>query len=167
MAGAGGWHHRRLVRGVRRARVGPLRTWPAADGPDDGELLDRFVPEYEGAGPHRLRVRAPAAIALAAAREMDLFDSPLVHGLFRARELIVGSTRENRPRRRGLLAEAQSLGWGMLAEAPGREVIVGAITRPWESDVTFATSSPCPPTPGRRRNGPCPSTPRDARPTRA
>jgi hypothetical protein len=117
------------------------RARPATD-PGADELLDRFMPEYEVGGCHRVRVRAPAAITLAAAREMDLFDSPLVRAIVRARELIVGGTRQDRPRRRGLLDEAQALGWGVLAEAPGRELVVGAVTRPWEADVTFRALPP-------------------------
>jgi hypothetical protein len=29
------------------------------------------------------------------------------------------------------------MGWGVLAEIPGREVVVGAVTRPWEANVVF------------------------------
>jgi len=34
------------------------------------------------------------------------------------------------------------LGWGVLAEIPGREIVVGAITRPWEANVTFHALPP-------------------------
>jgi len=37
----------------------------------------------------------------------------------------------------GLFALTQSLGWRVLAEVPGREVVMGAATRPWEANVTF------------------------------
>ena len=30
----------------------------------------------------------------------------------------------------------------MLAEIPGREVVVGAVTRPWEADATFRSIEP-------------------------
>ena len=30
-----------------------------------------------------------------------------------------------------------ALGWGVLAEVPDREVVVGAVTKPWEANVTF------------------------------
>ena len=36
----------------------------------------------------------------------------------------------------------KSIGWGVLAEVPGREVVMGAITRPWEADVTFRALPP-------------------------
>src|SRR5262249_48259346 len=40
-------------------------------------------------------------------------------------------------RPRGLLALTESLGWNVLAEIPGREVVVGAVTQPWKADVVF------------------------------
>jgi hypothetical protein len=36
----------------------------------------------------------------------------------------------------------QSLGWGVLAAVPGREIVVGAVTRPWEANVTFRALPP-------------------------
>jgi hypothetical protein len=36
-----------------------------------------------------------------------------------------------------MLAEVQSLGWVVLHEIPDREVVVGALTKPWEANVTF------------------------------
>ena len=38
---------------------------------------------------------------------------------------------------RGLLAETLAIGWGVLAEVPDREIVVGAVTQPWEPVVTF------------------------------
>jgi hypothetical protein len=38
-----------------------------------------------------------------------------------------------------LLADVQSLGWVVLAETPGQEIVVGAVTRPWEANVTFGS----------------------------
>ena len=31
----------------------------------------------------------------------------------------------------------QALGWGILAEIPDREVVVGAVTQPWKPNVVF------------------------------
>lgn len=107
-------------------------------GPEEqDELLDRFMPAYEVAERHHVRVAAPAAVTLAAAREMDLLQSPVVRAIFKGRELIVRATPDERPRPSGLLAEMQSLGWRVLAEAPGREIVMGAVTKPWEPNVTF------------------------------
>src|SRR6187455_351027 len=73
---------------------------------------------------------------------MDLQASPVVRTIIRARETILGATPDQRRRPRGLLAEMQSLGWGVLADVPDREVVVGAVTRPWEANVTFRALPP-------------------------
>ena len=43
---------------------------------------------------------------------------------------------------RGLLALTKSLGWGVLAEVPGREVVMGAVTQPWKANVVFRSLPP-------------------------
>jgi hypothetical protein len=110
---------------------------PRIAGLEHDELLDRFMPVYEIVERHHIRVGAPAAVTLAAARDQDLFQVPLVRAIIKAREIILRATPDDRPQPRGLLAAVQALGWGVLAEVPGREVVVGAVTRPWEPNVTF------------------------------
>ena len=105
-------------------------------------LLDRFMPVYEVRGRHQIHVAAPAADTLAAAREMDLLQSPAVRAIVTARELILGATPDTRPRPRGLLAEVQALGWGVLADIPDREIVVGAVTQPWKANVVFRALPP-------------------------
>lgn len=126
------------------AAVTWFRYGRAANGanPLDGdELLDRFIPTYDVVERHRIRVAAPAEITMAAAREQGLLHVPLIRAIFRARELAMGATPGG-PQPRGLLAAMQALGWGVLAEVPGREIVVGAITKPWEADVTFQALPP-------------------------
>jgi hypothetical protein len=36
----------------------------------------------------------------------------------------------------------KSLGWGVLAETPGREIVFGAVTKPWEANVVFRALPP-------------------------
>jgi hypothetical protein len=36
----------------------------------------------------------------------------------------------------------RSIGWGVLSETPGREVVMGAVTEQWEADVVFRALSP-------------------------
>jgi hypothetical protein len=111
-----------------------------ADPRDD--LLDRFMPGYEIVERHHVRVAAPAAVTLAAAREQDLLQLPLAHAIFRAREVVLGATPADRPLPRGLMDAVLALGWGVLADVPDREVVVGAVTKPWEPDVTFHARPP-------------------------
>jgi len=106
------------------------------------ELLDRFMPVYDVVERHRIFVAAPAATVLAAAQEQDLMQSPFARVIFRARELALGATSDDQVRPHGLLAFTQSLGWVVLAEEPGREVVVGAVTRPWEANVVFRSVTP-------------------------
>jgi hypothetical protein len=35
----------------------------------------------------------------------------------------------------------RALGWVVLAEKPGCEIVVGAVTQPWEANVTFRSVS--------------------------
>jgi hypothetical protein len=110
------------------------------DARDD--LLDRFMPTYEVVERHRVGVAAPAAVTLAAAREQDLLGLPLVNAIFKAREIVLRARSDGRSQPRGLLAAVQALGWGILAETPDREVVVGAVTKPWEPNVTFHALPP-------------------------
>jgi len=122
-------------------------TWagyghPSRARPDErDELLDRFMPAYDVVDRYHVAVAAPAAQALAVAGEMDLSDVVVVRAVFKARELILGAAPDTRPRPRGLLADVRSLGWVVLAERPGREIVVGAVTQPWEANVTFRSVS--------------------------
>jgi hypothetical protein len=104
---------------------------------EEDDLLDRFMPAYEVVERHHVRVDAPAAVTLAAARDMDLLHLPLVRAIIKGRELILGARPDDEPRPQGLLAEVQSLGWGVLAEVPGHEIVVGAVTKPWEANPAF------------------------------
>jgi hypothetical protein len=136
--------------GVAAAAYGAYvgMTWyrygdAAPPSPEEQDpLLDRFMPSYDVAERHHVRIAAPSALTLAAARAVDLQGSPVVRGIIKAREVILGAAGDDRPRPRGLLAEVQSLGWGVLAEVPEREVVVGAVTKPWEANVTFRALPP-------------------------
>jgi hypothetical protein len=109
-------------------------------GERDG-LLDQFMPRFDVVERHQIGVAAPAAITMAAAREQDLLRVPLVRAIFKARQIVMGATPGELPPQ-GLLAAMQGLGWGVLADVPGREVVIGAFTKPWEADVTFRALPP-------------------------
>ncbi len=123
-------------------------TWcrygnPRPPSPEEQDpLLDRFMPSYDVVERHHVRIAAPAALTFAVAGEVDLQGSPLVRAIIKAREVLLGATPDNRRRLGGLLAEVRSLGWGVLAEVPEREIVVGAVTKPWEANVTFRALPP-------------------------
>src|SRR5437867_3064423 len=75
---------------------------------------------------YQVGVAAPPEITLAAACDMDFQQSAIIRGIFKARELILGSDPDETLRPRGLPAWAKALGCDVLAEVPGREIVVGA-----------------------------------------
>ena len=135
---------------VAAASYGALIAWAwtrhgqASRGtPEDADaLLDRFMPLYDVAERHRVRVRAPADVTLAAAADMNLQQSGLVRAIFRTRELGMGSSTIRPAAPQGLLAQVKAFGWGVLAETPGREIVMGAVTQPWKADVVFRAVPP-------------------------
>ena len=104
--------------------------------------LDRFVPDYDIVERHAIRVAAPPAVTFDAACRVDFQDSVIIRSLVRARELMLGSRHEDAVRSRGLLADTQAMGWGMLAHELGLEIVMGAVTKPWEPNVTFRALAP-------------------------
>ena len=111
----------------------------AADERD--ELLDRFMPVYDVVERHHITVDAPAAVTLDLARTLALDTLPLPRAIFRARALILGSKPPGHDLPAGLIDQMRALGWGVLAEEPG-EIVLGAVTRPWEPSPTFHAVDP-------------------------
>ncbi len=95
------------------------------------------MPAYEAAEWHSVKVYATAEEAWAAALCCDLGQSRRVRAIFKARELLMGSKPDHKSVPGGLMPQMLSLGWGILAEVPGREIVVGCATRPWQADVIF------------------------------
>jgi len=123
------------VKWLQYGHVGPSQD-------DHDELLDEFMPTYDVVDRHHTHVEAPPDVTFAAACEIELQASPLVRAIFKGRELLLGSHPDQVERPRGLVALTESLGWGVLAEIPGREVVIGAVTQPWEANVVFRHVAP-------------------------
>ena len=120
-------------------RYGQVR--PGTDH-DEDPLLDGFMPTYEIVERHHVHVAAPAAVTFAAACKIDLRQSSIIGAIFKTREALLGSRPDSSDRPRGLVPWALSLGWGVLADISGREIVVGAVTRPWDANVVFRPLSP-------------------------
>jgi hypothetical protein len=115
----------------------------APASPDAADaFLDRFMPEYEVAERHHIRVAAPADVTFGALMDMDLEDSRIIRAIFKGRELLLGADADAKTHARGLVALTKELGWGVLAEAAGREIVMGAVTQPWKANVVFRGLSP-------------------------
>jgi hypothetical protein len=113
------------------------------DAPDTHDLLlDRFMPVYDVVDRHRIDVAAPADVTLAAACDVDLQRSATIRAIFKGRELVLGSDPDTTERPRGLVPLTKALGWGVLDEIPGREIVLGAVTRPWDANVVFRAVPP-------------------------
>ena len=69
--------------------------------------------------------------------DVSLDDSIVIRAIFKGRELFLGSAAGHATHRRSLLEMTKELGWVVLASVPNREIVMGAATRPWESDVVF------------------------------
>jgi hypothetical protein len=109
---------------------------------DRDALLDRFIPEYDVVEHHRIAVEAPADITLAVATEIDLLQSPIVKAIFKARQILMRGTMRENQGPKTLLEQVRGVGWGILAEIPGREIVFGAVTQPWVADVVFRAFPP-------------------------
>jgi hypothetical protein len=114
---------------------------PAA-GQEADPLLDRFMPTFEVAERHVAYVNAPAGITFTASCDIDFQRSRIIRTIFKGRELALGAKSEDTARPRGLLAWAKALGWGVLAEVPGREIVMGAVTKPWTANPVFRALPP-------------------------
>ena len=108
---------------------------PAADEADP--LLDMFMPVYDIAERHHVKVAAPADVTFGALMDMDLEDSALIRAIFTGRELLMGAEPDSTLKGRSLVETTKALGWVVLAEVPGHEIVMGAVTRPWEPNVVF------------------------------
>jgi hypothetical protein len=104
--------------------------------PED-PVLDRFIPDFEVVERHELRVRAPADVTFVAARDLDLNRSAIVRAVFAGRSLLMGATSPKDESPAPLTEKALALGWGILAEIPGRKIVFGAVAKPWNADVVF------------------------------
>lgn len=112
---------------------------------DAPRTIDRFVPAGDVVERHAVRVRAPASATWEAALEQRLDDSLAVRLVFFLRSVparLLGRYRPSPTEAGTLLEQTKALGWGVLSETPGREVVMGAVTRPWEADVTFHALPP-------------------------
>lgn len=112
-----------------------------ARGDAHDALLDELMRDHDVCERHEVAVAAPPAVTLAAAKEMKLDDSRIIRAIFRARELILRGASATGTSR-GFVEDMQAIGWGVLAEVPGRELVMGGVTRPWEANPVFRALPP-------------------------
>ena len=84
-------------------------------------LLSELLPDYDVRERHTIELEAPPERVFDAVRATTLGEMPVVRALFRLRGLPAS------PDRRLLELE----GFAPVAEDPGRELVVGAVGKPW------------------------------------
>ncbi|MBX6332111.1 MAG: hypothetical protein IRY91_09715 [Gemmatimonadaceae bacterium] len=138
-----------IGRGVAAATAGVLLGWAGwaavtwarsghiRRGRRAGELADRWLPEYEVDEAHDVYVAAPAEVTFAVATEMGMQRSAVARAMVRARERLMGARGGGGWLPGGIVTQMRRLGWSVLAEVPGRVVVLGTVTQPWHGDVEF------------------------------
>jgi hypothetical protein len=126
----------------------------AGKAADSRLLMDQFLPRYDFAVVHADVLRAPPAQCYEVASELDLFQAPLVRTLLGIRGLpqrVVGTLRGRRKtatlqtsRRTFRFKDMVGLGWILLGETPGVEMVLGQVSRPWKA-VAASTDAPATP----------------------
>jgi hypothetical protein len=126
----------------------------AGKAADSQLLIDQVLPTYDVALVHADVFRAPPAQCYLAASELDLFHAPLIRTLLGIRALpqrVVGTLRGRgktttleASRRTFRLRDMVVLGWILLGETPGVEMVLGQVSRPWKA-VAASTHAPTTP----------------------
>lgn len=111
-------------------------------GDEEDALLDSLMPGYDVCERHHTTVAAPAEVTLAAAKQMNLESSRIVRAIFKGRELILRSKPDTTARPAGLIDAMKAIGWAVLADVPGQEIVMGAVTKPWEANPVFRPIPP-------------------------
>ena len=128
-AGLLGWSAYTMVCWARYGHVSVRRH-------DD--RLDALIADPEIDEQHETRIRAPASAVMRTLRELDVNRSPTVWLMFNLRTLPTrlrgGPVQWEYT---GLGDQMLAIGWGVLADVPGRLLVAGAVTKPWEADVRF------------------------------
>ena len=99
-------------------------------------LLDQFIPHPDIRERHEIVIDAPALRVMETARGFDIQSLRTVRAIFWLRAKVLGARAVAR-RPQGLIADMLALGWGRLAEQPGRYFVAGAVCEPWNAEVVF------------------------------
>src|SRR5687767_13033049 len=92
-------------------------------------LIDEYLPVFDVSDYRETRVRADPDRAYAALRSLDINRSRIVRMLFAIRALparLRGEVPGPVPPAKSLLDQTLEIGWRILEERPGREIVVGA-----------------------------------------
>jgi hypothetical protein len=88
-------------------------------------LLSEVLPDYDFRERHARRIDAPPEQVFAAVRDLSADDTRVVRVLFRLRGLRGDTARP-------IFQQMGRFGFEVVAEEPGRELVVAAIGQPWK-----------------------------------
>jgi hypothetical protein len=117
--------------------------------------MDEFSPHFDVAVVHSDVFRAAPADCYRAAMEVDLFQAPLARALLGIRALPRRAAGRLRVRTATASAAEASpstfrlkdlvgLGWILLGETPGVELVLGQVSRPWRAVADPTDAKPTP-----------------------
>ncbi|MBA3365549.1 MAG: hypothetical protein H0U03_07175 [Actinobacteria bacterium] len=98
--------------------------------------LDEILPAFDFDERHTILVAAPPAPVYRAVMAVTSAEMPLLRILFAMRSLPGLLARRGglaSDSRRPLLAQLREYGFAMLAEEPGRELVLGLVDQPWKA----------------------------------
>lgn len=107
--------------------------------------VDRFLPRYDLAVVHSDVFRAPPEVTYQAVISLDIFGAPLIRALIEARALPQrlrhlashrGTAERAMPRPTFRLRDMTAIGWLLLDETAGVEIVLGQVSRPWKPVAT-------------------------------
>lgn len=106
------------------------------------ELIQKYLPDFEFREHRSTMVVAAPQIAYNTMCSVDFSRSWLIRTIFTTRRLLYGIfvkriEKNNTAAFGSLLESALKLGWSVLEEVPNHELVVGAVTQPWEAEVIF------------------------------
>ena len=108
----------------------------------DTAPLQRFIPHPDVRERFETTIRAPSTLVMDVAGEFDMQSLPAVKLIFTLRERLTRAACTVPRQPQGILEETRSMGWGLLAEQPGRFVVCGATCQPWLANVVFSAVAP-------------------------
>jgi hypothetical protein len=120
-------------------------TWARYGHPQQTPVnaaLDRFIAKPEVIERNRITVSAPAAVAYDACRNFDLLGSTIPRLLFDTRALAMGAKPVHQESPAGLVDQMTAMGWSVLEETPGRQIVFGVAAQPWRPDAGFRKIPP-------------------------
>jgi len=101
--------------------------------------LDRFLPDPEVVERNSIVVNAPTAFAYEACCNFDIMHSTVARLLFDTRAWVLGARPAEAMVPKSFADQMKSIGWEVLEETDGHEIVFGVAAQPWLPDAGFRT----------------------------